>query len=58
MGKEERNGKSKRPMSPGPGAYSDNYKVIKQKSPAYPLGLKTKLDFGSTNNPGPGAYNS
>lgn len=57
MGKEER-GKSKRLASPGPGSYNDMYRVTKQKSPAYPLGLKTKLDFGNLGNPGPGAYNS
>lgn len=58
MGKEERGGSKKRQASPGPGAYNDRYKVSKQKSPAYPMGLKTKLDFGNLGNPGPGAYNA
>jgi len=46
MGKEARSHK-KGTGSPGPGAYNDKYRVTKQKSPAYPLGLKTKLDFGA-----------
>lgn len=57
MGHESRDGPKKKQASPGPGAYNDKYRVTKQKSPAYPLGLKTKLDFGAQEKtPGPGAY--
>ena len=49
--------KKRRAESPGPGAYSGKYQATKRKGPSYPLGLKTKSDFGYLKHgPGPGAY--
>lgn len=56
LGKEQRS-KNKKGGSPGPGAYSGDFKVTHKKQPGYLMGLKTNYDFSYLKKtPGPGAY--